>query len=71
MERKVFLWLQFSIFSNKNLKLGNQYWTVDEDGLIQHKSSLCLEILENKLLVMSACNKDNMRQKWTWKIKTR
>jgi hypothetical protein len=71
MERKVFLWLQFSIFSNKHLKLGNQYWTVDEDRLIHQKSSLCLEILENKQLVMSVCNKDNIRQKWIWKIKTR
>lgn len=47
---------------------GNQYWTVDEDGLIHHESSLCIEVFENKQLVMSVCDKKNIRQKWIWKI---
>ena len=47
---------------------GNQYWTLDNDSLLVHKSGFCLELLEkNDALAMNRCNATNVRQQWIWK----
>ena len=47
---------------------GNQYWFMDDDGLIHHKKGLCIQLLDDKTsIVMAECNKNNIQQKWLWR----